>query len=51
MILGVEGIKKTILYGGTGAKPKFVTGTKVQPDIWVKDKYRFGVRIKLHLRK
>ncbi|XP_021322106.2 aryl-hydrocarbon-interacting protein-like 1 [Danio rerio] len=29
MILDVEGIKKTILYGGTGAKPKFVTGTKV----------------------
>ncbi|XP_056329661.1 aryl-hydrocarbon-interacting protein-like 1 [Danio aesculapii] len=29
MILGVEGIKKTILYGGTGAKPKLVTGTKV----------------------
>uniref|UniRef100_A0A8C1YWV5 Aryl hydrocarbon receptor interacting protein-like 1 n=1 Tax=Cyprinus carpio TaxID=7962 RepID=A0A8C1YWV5_CYPCA len=30
MMLGVEGIKKTILHGGTGEKPKFVTGTKVQ---------------------
>lgn len=29
MILGVEGIKKTILHGGTSEKPKFVTGTKV----------------------
>ncbi|KAK2881038.1 hypothetical protein Q8A67_018306 [Cirrhinus molitorella] len=29
MILGAEGIKKTILHGGTGVKPKFVTGTKV----------------------
>lgn len=30
MMMGVEGIKKTILHGGTGEKPKFVTGTKVQ---------------------
>ncbi|XP_018933056.2 aryl-hydrocarbon-interacting protein-like 1 [Cyprinus carpio] len=29
MMLGVEGIKKSILHGGTGEKPKFVTGTKV----------------------
>uniref|UniRef100_A0A671KSV4 Aryl-hydrocarbon-interacting protein-like 1 n=1 Tax=Sinocyclocheilus anshuiensis TaxID=1608454 RepID=A0A671KSV4_9TELE len=29
MMMGVEGIKKTILHGGTGEKPKFVTGTKV----------------------
>ncbi|XP_051521388.1 aryl-hydrocarbon-interacting protein-like 1 [Myxocyprinus asiaticus] len=29
MMLGVEGIKKTILYGGTKEMPKFVTGTKV----------------------
>ncbi|TRY93934.1 hypothetical protein DNTS_035534 [Danionella cerebrum] len=29
IMLGVEGIKKTILYGGTGEKPKCVTGTKV----------------------
>lgn len=31
MMLGVEGIKKTILHGGTREKPKFITGTKVQP--------------------
>uniref|UniRef100_A0A8C1NFL1 Aryl hydrocarbon receptor interacting protein-like 1 n=1 Tax=Cyprinus carpio TaxID=7962 RepID=A0A8C1NFL1_CYPCA len=30
MMMAVEGIKKTILHGGTGEKPKFVTGTKVQ---------------------
>ncbi|XP_026138011.1 aryl-hydrocarbon-interacting protein-like 1 [Carassius auratus] len=30
MMLGVEGIKKRILHGGTGEKPKFVTGTKVK---------------------
>uniref|UniRef100_A0A8C2Q5Y2 Aryl hydrocarbon receptor interacting protein-like 1 n=1 Tax=Cyprinus carpio TaxID=7962 RepID=A0A8C2Q5Y2_CYPCA len=30
MTMGVEGIKKTILHGGTAEKPKFVTGTKVQ---------------------
>ncbi|ROK28217.1 Aryl-hydrocarbon-interacting protein-like 1 [Anabarilius grahami] len=29
LLLGVEGIKKTILHGGTSEKPKFVTGTKV----------------------
>ncbi|XP_051963557.1 aryl-hydrocarbon-interacting protein-like 1 [Xyrauchen texanus] len=29
MMLGVEGIKKTILYGGSKEMPKFVTGTKV----------------------
>ncbi|XP_043077920.1 aryl-hydrocarbon-interacting protein-like 1 [Puntigrus tetrazona] len=29
MMLGVEGIKKSILYGGAGEKPKLVTGTKV----------------------
>ncbi|XP_073673873.1 aryl-hydrocarbon-interacting protein-like 1 isoform X2 [Garra rufa] len=29
MMLGVEGVKKTILHGGTGVKPKFVAGTKV----------------------
>ncbi len=33
MMLGVEGIKKCILHGGTGEKPKFVTGTKVQLDL------------------
>uniref|UniRef100_A0A673GC27 Aryl-hydrocarbon-interacting protein-like 1 n=1 Tax=Sinocyclocheilus rhinocerous TaxID=307959 RepID=A0A673GC27_9TELE len=27
MMMGVEGIKKTILHGGTGEKPKFVTGS------------------------
>uniref|UniRef100_A0A8C7G9P5 Uncharacterized protein n=1 Tax=Oncorhynchus kisutch TaxID=8019 RepID=A0A8C7G9P5_ONCKI len=26
---GVEGIKKTILYGGTAEMPRFITGTKV----------------------
>ncbi|XP_067306743.1 aryl-hydrocarbon-interacting protein-like 1 isoform X2 [Pseudorasbora parva] len=29
MMIGAEGIKKTILHGGTSEKPKFVTGTKV----------------------
>ncbi|XP_016128139.1 aryl-hydrocarbon-interacting protein-like 1 [Sinocyclocheilus grahami] len=29
MMLGVEGIKKSILHGGISEKPKFVTGTKV----------------------
>ncbi|XP_029626372.1 aryl-hydrocarbon-interacting protein-like 1 [Salmo trutta] len=29
MLLGVEGIKKTILYGGTAEMPRFITGTKV----------------------
>ncbi|XDV32289.1 hypothetical protein PO909_003147 [Leuciscus waleckii] len=31
VMLGAEGIKKTILHGGTSEKPKFITGTKVQP--------------------
>ncbi|KAG2459524.1 AIPL1 protein, partial [Polypterus senegalus] len=29
LLSGVEGVKKTILHGGTGDLPKFVTGTKV----------------------
>lgn len=29
MLLGSEGIKKTIMYGGTGDIPKFITGAKV----------------------
>ncbi|KAA0702021.1 Aryl-hydrocarbon-interacting protein-like 1 [Triplophysa tibetana] len=29
MMLGVEGIRKTILHGGTDDMPRFVTGTKV----------------------
>lgn len=29
MLLGLEGIKKTILHGGTGVIPKLITGTKV----------------------
>ncbi|XP_053503016.1 aryl-hydrocarbon-interacting protein-like 1 [Ictalurus furcatus] len=29
LLLGVEGIKKTILYGGTSEIPKFITGSKV----------------------
>lgn len=29
MLIGSEGIKKTILHGGTGDLPKFITGTKV----------------------
>lgn len=29
MLLGSEGIKKTILHGGTGDVPKFITGAKV----------------------
>lgn len=29
LLLGFEGIKKTILHGGTGDIPKFITGTKV----------------------
>ncbi|KAL7831847.1 hypothetical protein AOLI_G00293950, partial [Acnodon oligacanthus] len=29
MLLGVEGIKKNILYGGTNQIPKFMTGSKV----------------------
>ncbi|XP_072547241.1 aryl-hydrocarbon-interacting protein-like 1 isoform X3 [Salminus brasiliensis] len=29
MLLGVEGIRKTILYGGTSEIPKFMTGSKV----------------------
>ncbi|KAI4880243.1 hypothetical protein NFI96_034035, partial [Prochilodus magdalenae] len=29
LLLGVEGIKKTILYGGTNEIPKFITGSKV----------------------
>ncbi|XP_062872945.1 aryl-hydrocarbon-interacting protein-like 1 isoform X2 [Trichomycterus rosablanca] len=28
LLLGVEGIKKTILYGGTNQIPKFITGSK-----------------------
>uniref|UniRef100_A0A8C1NFL6 Aryl hydrocarbon receptor interacting protein-like 1 n=1 Tax=Cyprinus carpio TaxID=7962 RepID=A0A8C1NFL6_CYPCA len=32
MMMAVEGIKKTILHGGTGEKPKFVTGTKLCND-------------------
>lgn len=30
LLLGTEGIKKTILHGGTGDIPKFSTGTKVR---------------------
>ncbi|XP_062409098.1 aryl-hydrocarbon-interacting protein-like 1 [Sardina pilchardus] len=30
MCLGVEGVKKTILYGGTGEIPTFITGSKVK---------------------
>lgn len=29
LLLGVEGIKKTILYGGSNEIPKFITGSKV----------------------
>lgn len=29
LLLGVEGIKKTILHGGTSVIPKFITGSKV----------------------
>ncbi|XP_031716892.1 aryl-hydrocarbon-interacting protein-like 1 isoform X4 [Anarrhichthys ocellatus] len=29
MLVGLEGIKKTILHGGTGDIPKFITGAKV----------------------
>ncbi|KAI5626734.1 aryl-hydrocarbon-interacting protein-like 1 [Silurus asotus] len=29
LLLGVEGIKKTVLYGGTSEIPKFITGSKV----------------------
>ncbi|KAK2831377.1 hypothetical protein Q7C36_016463 [Tachysurus vachellii] len=29
LLLGVEGIRKTILHGGTGEIPKFITGSKV----------------------
>uniref|UniRef100_A0A8C9W171 Aryl-hydrocarbon-interacting protein-like 1 n=1 Tax=Scleropages formosus TaxID=113540 RepID=A0A8C9W171_SCLFO len=29
LLLGVEGVKKTILHGGTSELPKFITGTKV----------------------
>ncbi|KAL2096135.1 hypothetical protein ACEWY4_008283 [Coilia grayii] len=29
MCLGIEGVKKTIMYGGTGDIPKFITGSKV----------------------
>lgn len=29
LLLGSEGIKKTILHGGSGDIPKFVTGVKV----------------------
>lgn len=29
MLLGLEGIKKTILHGGTGDIPKVITGAKV----------------------
>ena len=29
MLLGLEGIKKTILHGGTGVIPKLITGAKV----------------------
>ncbi|XP_057207905.1 aryl-hydrocarbon-interacting protein-like 1 [Triplophysa rosa] len=29
MMLGVEGIRKTILHGGTDKMPRFITGTKV----------------------
>lgn len=29
LLLGLEGIKKTILHGGTGDIPKLITGAKV----------------------
>ncbi|KAL4647627.1 aryl-hydrocarbon-interacting protein-like 1 isoform X2 [Arapaima gigas] len=29
LLLGVEGVKKTILHGGSSEMPKFITGTKV----------------------
>ncbi|KAG7470592.1 hypothetical protein MATL_G00115410 [Megalops atlanticus] len=29
LMLGVEGVKKTILHGGTSDRPRFITGTKV----------------------
>ncbi|CAN9511595.1 unnamed protein product [Ophioblennius macclurei] len=29
MMLGMEGLKKTILHGGSGEIPKFITGAKV----------------------
>lgn len=29
LLLGVEGIRKTILHGGTSEIPKFITGSKV----------------------
>ena len=29
LMLGVEGLKKTILHGGMGDMPRFITGTKV----------------------
>lgn len=31
LLLGSEGIKKTILHGGTGEIPKLITGAKVRP--------------------
>ncbi|XP_036393405.1 aryl-hydrocarbon-interacting protein-like 1 isoform X2 [Megalops cyprinoides] len=32
LMLGVEGVKKTILYGGTSDPPRFITGTKLCND-------------------
>uniref|UniRef100_A0A3Q2Z957 Uncharacterized protein n=1 Tax=Hippocampus comes TaxID=109280 RepID=A0A3Q2Z957_HIPCM len=29
LLLGLEGVKKKILHGGTGEIPKFITGAKV----------------------
>ncbi|TNN24351.1 Aryl-hydrocarbon-interacting protein-like 1 [Liparis tanakae] len=29
MLLGLEGIRKTILHGGTGDIPRYITGAKV----------------------
>lgn len=45
MILGLEGIKKTILHGGTGVKPKFITGTKVQPHSHILYVYKAGASL------
>ncbi len=45
MMLGVEGIKKCILHGGTGEKPKFVTGTKVQLDCHIVYAYMTGASL------
>ncbi len=49
MILSFEGIKKSILHGGTGEKPKFVTGTKVQLHSHISYAYMAGAS--LHLLK